>query len=200
MAVAQAQGSTETAAAAAKAEAEAAAEELRRHVEAYVSLQADAVSCQEDEILYGRAGWLLGACMLNHHLGRGTVPEDITLPVLRALLASGRSLAARMPSGSPPLFFTWHNRPYLGAAHGLMGICYVLLHYWDAGMAVPHLHSDVEATIRCAPSGFRVCRAMRWCKHSRWRILSETTRGANDALPRQDTPPLQPHVSYQGRS
>eukprot|EP00873_Tetraselmis_striata_P029991 jgi/Tetstr1/450255/TSEL_037292.t1 len=148
MAVAQAQGSTETAAAAAKAEAEAAAEELRRHVEAYVSLQADAVSCQEDEMLYGRAGWLLGACMLNHHLGRGTVPEDITLPVLRALLASGRSLAARMPSGSPPLFFTWHDRPYLGAAHGLMGICYVLLHYWDAGMAVPHLHSDVEATIR----------------------------------------------------
>jgi hypothetical protein len=50
-------------------------------------------------------------------------------------ILAGRSLAARLPvfqASRCPLAYLWppgrSAEPYLGAAHGLMGILYVLLH------------------------------------------------------------------------
>lgn len=42
---------------------------------------------------------------------------------------AGRNAATRIRADpQPPLFYAWHGTPYLGAAHGLMGILYALLH------------------------------------------------------------------------
>lgn len=44
----------------------------------------------------------------------------------KALLDSGQSMAAQQ-RGCPPLMYEWHEKKYLGAAHGLAGILYTLL-------------------------------------------------------------------------
>ena len=46
--------------------------------------------------------------------------------VTRAVLDSGQALAAQTKDSSP-MMFQWHNKKYLGAAHGMAGILYTLL-------------------------------------------------------------------------
>lgn len=83
----------------------------------------------EDEVLYGRAGYLLGILFFRrYHLLEDFQP----LEIVKALLDSGQYQSGRIqhPCG---LFYEWppnhRARPYLGAAHGLMGILYVLMHF-----------------------------------------------------------------------
>lgn len=88
-----------------------------------------------DEFLYGRAGTLFGALLLRQQLGEAAVPDAAVGQLVASILASGRSLAARLPifqASRCPLAYLWPPgraaEPYLGAAHGLLGILYVLLH------------------------------------------------------------------------
>jgi hypothetical protein len=80
------------------------------------------------ELLYGRAGYLYACLFADAHCGAGTVPASITAPVIADVLAIGRAGAAAVKS-TCPLMFEWHGTPYTGAAHGLAGICHVLLHF-----------------------------------------------------------------------
>lgn len=87
-----------------------------------------------DEVLYGRAGTLLGGLLLRQHLGAGAVPDAALTQLAGAMLTSGRDLAARLPvfsASGARLAYMWppgHSaEPYLGAAHGLIGILYALL-------------------------------------------------------------------------
>jgi hypothetical protein len=43
-----------------------------------------------------------------------------------AIIASGKNMAAETPNG-PPLMYEWHGKKYLGAAHGIAGILFVLI-------------------------------------------------------------------------
>ncbi|XP_052194977.1 lanC-like protein GCL1 [Diospyros lotus] len=79
------------------------------------------------DLLYGRAGFLWAALFINKHLGQGTVPNDLVMPVVEAVFAGGRA-GASDNTGSP-LMFRWHGTRYWGAAHGLAGILHVLLHF-----------------------------------------------------------------------
>lgn len=84
-------------------------------------LTADSSVCEDDECLYGRSGYLLGALLLNRQLagrGCGGVPAGALQAAVASIVQSGRGAAAG--SGSP-LFFLWHGKPYLGAAHGMIG-------------------------------------------------------------------------------
>lgn len=109
-----------------------------------------------DEVLYGRAGTLLGALILNRDLGRQVVDNGMLADICRAVLQSGRSLSSRLglgTRGGPPLFYTWpegggRGNPYLGAAHGLVGIVHALLHCWDLLPSVDErAQSDVLSTL-----------------------------------------------------
>ena len=42
------------------------------------------------------------------------------------MVQSGKALSERIEH-SIPLMYTWHDKKYLGAAHGLAGIYYILL-------------------------------------------------------------------------
>ncbi|KAF8057122.1 LanC-like protein 3 [Scenedesmus sp. PABB004] len=117
-----------------------------------VAAAAAGPDTQSDEVLYGRAGTLLGALLLRRKLGDDAVPGDAVAALVAAILASGRALAARAPAFAAagcPLAFTWgrHATPYLGAAHGLMGILYALLRArpWWAGDAAAE--RDVAASL-----------------------------------------------------
>jgi len=81
-----------------------------------------------DEILYGRVGYLYALLFIYKHLG-SIVTEDVkglVSDVVDAVLRSGQRLAKEERS-SAPLMFQWHDRHYVGAAHGISGICAMLL-------------------------------------------------------------------------
>ena len=86
-------------------------------------------SFPQDEVLYGRAGYLLGSLHLCHI---SPLLHNINRSIVQALLLTGKaqSQSERHPC---PLYYEWpyghHPKPYLGAAHGLIGILYALLHF-----------------------------------------------------------------------
>lgn len=79
------------------------------------------------DLLYGRAGFLWAALFINKHLGDQTIPTDLLMPVVEAVLAGGRAGASDIVGC--PLMYRWHGTRYWGAAHGLAGILHVLLHF-----------------------------------------------------------------------
>ncbi|XP_034690318.1 lanC-like protein GCL1 [Vitis riparia] len=79
------------------------------------------------DLLYGRAGFLWAALFINKHLGEQTLPNDLIMPVVNAVLAGGRAGASA--NTTCPLMYRWHGTRYWGAAHGLAGILQVLLHF-----------------------------------------------------------------------
>lgn len=92
-----------------------------------------------DEMLYGRAGYLYALLFLEHHIGQGCIPDDVIEKVAAAILDSGK----QMGTSTCPLMYAWHDKHYLGAAHGMAGIYYQLLR---VAARFPHL--DIERTVR----------------------------------------------------
>lgn len=94
------------------------------------------------DILYGRAGFLWAALLVNKYLGDQVIPSDLLMPVVDAVLAGGRAGAS--VNIACPLMYRWHGTRYWGAAHGLAGILHVLLHFPLSGDDV----EDVKSTLR----------------------------------------------------
>ncbi|KAH6799445.1 GCR2-like 1 [Perilla frutescens var. frutescens] len=94
------------------------------------------------DLLYGRAGFLWAALFVNKYLGSETIPNNLLMPVVEAVLAGGRAGAS--DNTTCPLMYRWHGTRYWGAAHGLAGILHVLLHLPLSGDDV----EDVKATLR----------------------------------------------------
>lgn len=52
--------------------------------------------------------------------------DSLVRGVVAAILESGRSLA-RQRKSRVPLLYQWHDKDYLGAAHGTAGILFMLM-------------------------------------------------------------------------
>eukprot|EP00898_Chlorokybus_atmophyticus_P001303 jgi/Chlat1/2173/Chrsp17S02744 len=81
------------------------------------------------ELLYGRAGYLLALLHAQRYVGD---PAEVTLFNDRMLFEVVEDIIRDGEDGAiadSPLMYDWHGRRYLGAAHGLCGILYVLLHF-----------------------------------------------------------------------
>ena len=91
---------------------------------------ADLSSGLPDELLYGRVGYLYCLLLLRRELGEVSVPSLYIRRVLEAVLRSGQILSRDTKSRSA-LMFSWHDKVYIGAAHGLAGILTVLLQARD---------------------------------------------------------------------
>eukprot|EP00884_Botryococcus_braunii_P020349 jgi/Botrbrau1/6999/Bobra.0165s0029.1 len=85
----------------------------------------------DDEVLYGRAGYVLAGLLANAMIGPGTVPQNLIDEVSLRLIQAGMDQASAGGTASP-LWYEWPKgrgpTPYLGAAHGTMGILFTLLH------------------------------------------------------------------------
>ena len=81
-----------------------------------VVLQAPADDC---ELLYGRAGFLHGLLLLRRRLGQPDLFADLITRLVQQVLDNGLH--------GEVLLWTWHGKQYLGAVHGVAGVCYVLL-------------------------------------------------------------------------
>ncbi|CAN9506193.1 unnamed protein product [Ophioblennius macclurei] len=81
-----------------------------------------------DELLYGRAGFLFALLYVNKEIGADTVDEDTIIKVVTAIVESGKSMSAEQKKTERcPLLYEWHRKQYIGAAHGLAGIYYMLM-------------------------------------------------------------------------
>jgi hypothetical protein len=73
----------------------------------------------------------------------------LCLHLLCLNLLAGRQLAARYPGCATPLMYVWGPAsPYLGAAHGLMGILYVLLHCKPQLDQAPGAWEDIRGALQ----------------------------------------------------
>ncbi|XP_053570526.1 lanC-like protein 2 [Bombina bombina] len=81
-----------------------------------------------DELLYGRAGYLYALLYLNTEIGPDTVPQEAIKEIVDAIIESGKNLSKEEhKSERCPLLYQWHKKQYVGAAHGLAGIYYMLM-------------------------------------------------------------------------
>lgn len=79
-----------------------------------------------NEVLYGRAGYLYALLLLNKTIIPPPVDERIIRNVIELILYYGVRESKSERSQSP-LLYKWYDSYYVGAAHGLAGILYMLL-------------------------------------------------------------------------
>ncbi|KAI1889014.1 hypothetical protein AGOR_G00174690 [Albula goreensis] len=96
-----------------------------------LQLQRSVVSSDSelpDELLYGRAGYLYALLFVNKEMGADTVDEATISKVVGVILDSGKNLSKEEKKAERcPLLYEWHKKQYVGAAHGLSGIYYMLM-------------------------------------------------------------------------
>eukprot|EP01138_Halocafeteria_seosinensis_P007581 gb/GECG01007749.1/.p1 GENE.gb/GECG01007749.1/~~gb/GECG01007749.1/.p1 ORF type:complete len:438 (+),score=36.37 gb/GECG01007749.1/:1-1314(+) len=76
-----------------------------------------------DELLFGRAGYLHAQRFINEQCGAEIIPTNEIQMVAKAIISSGK----RLGNEECPLMWEWHDKKYLGAAHGVAGIVHELL-------------------------------------------------------------------------
>lgn len=89
----------------------------------------DSSSKMPSELLYGRAGVLYSLLFIKRHIP-DKLDDNLIAGIAKAIVDSGRKYAHELHekgSRTPPLMYEWHESKYLGAAHGLAGILYLLL-------------------------------------------------------------------------
>lgn len=99
-----------------------------------------------DEILYGRAGYLYSLLFIQTHLGKEKISDAIIEQVVTAILKSGLSLSRKERSRSA-LMYVWHDKHYVGAAHGIVGILYMLLQVYPSSPVVTQHITEIQNTI-----------------------------------------------------
>jgi len=108
------------------------------------SFSVDSIGFPDDEVLYGRSGYLLGLLHVRH---LAPPRQEAELGIVRALIDSGKVQSQRR-NHPCPLVYEWPTghraRAYLGAAHGLMGILYALLHYQESLEALGEMHTVIQ--------------------------------------------------------
>ncbi|XP_028397878.1 lanC-like protein 2 [Dendronephthya gigantea] len=99
-----------------------------------------------DEMLYGRAGYLYSLLFVQTHLGKEVISSAIVEQVVSAILKSGLALSRKEKSRSP-LKYAWHGKHYVGAAHGMVGILYMLLQVYPSSPVVQQHTTEIKNTI-----------------------------------------------------
>ncbi|XP_065053883.1 lanC-like protein 2 isoform X2 [Rhopilema esculentum] len=80
-----------------------------------------------DEMLYGRAGFLFSLLFVRKHCGNHAIADSALSQVCQSIIKSGSTNAGVSHAGIP-LKYEWHEKEYIGAAHGYLGILFQLLH------------------------------------------------------------------------
>lgn len=81
-----------------------------------------------DELLYGRVGYLYSLLFVRAKIdGANRIVEDQLIREQITLILKSGQMTARKHHPDLALAFYWHNKFYIGAAHGITGIIHVLL-------------------------------------------------------------------------
>ncbi|XP_048522811.1 lanC-like protein 2 isoform X1 [Dendroctonus ponderosae] len=99
-----------------------------RKLTAFIKVVKNSSSDLPNEYLYGRAGFLYALLFVNRHVSPAPFSDAAITSIVSAMLHSGEKLAKHLKIEKEcPLMFQWHDSQYLGAAHGVSGIIYLLL-------------------------------------------------------------------------
>uniref|UniRef100_A0A182W2S3 LanC-like protein 3 homolog n=1 Tax=Anopheles minimus TaxID=112268 RepID=A0A182W2S3_9DIPT len=79
-----------------------------------------------DEVLVGRAGFLHGAYWLNQTIASKPIGNEMISAICEVLMNRGRRIAASLQIAAP-MMYEYHEKTYLGAAHGICAILHALL-------------------------------------------------------------------------
>ncbi|OQV25614.1 LanC-like protein 2 [Hypsibius exemplaris] len=79
-----------------------------------------------DEVLYGRAGYLYSLLYVKSLYDSNAISSAAIESVIEAIVLSGKGLSLEEKSEFD-LMYKWHDKHYMGAAHGMAGILYMLL-------------------------------------------------------------------------
>ncbi|XP_076758502.1 glutathione S-transferase LANCL1 isoform X1 [Xylocopa sonorina] len=79
-----------------------------------------------DELLYGRAGYLFSLLFLNSNISPAPIEDKLIRQVVALIIKSGYLYSASRKYKTT-LMYEWHGTEYIGGAHGLAGILYMLL-------------------------------------------------------------------------
>ncbi|XP_018560773.1 lanC-like protein 2 [Anoplophora glabripennis] len=104
-------------------------EEVKQLAARLKSLEKDVLHVHSDlpnEYLYGRAGYLFAILYANKNVVPPPFDDNFIRSVIEAILICGQNMA-KAGKFKCPLMYQWHDSYYLGAAHGLSGILYLLL-------------------------------------------------------------------------
>jgi len=109
-------------------------------------LQPDPLGCGSDEVLVGRAGYILGALWIKQAIQMDGVPIPQLYQLCDAMLQSGRNYAQKVKSPSP-LMYQYYKTEYLGAAHGVAGILQAFLSVPGYFEHNPNAETEVKAAV-----------------------------------------------------
>ncbi|XP_076175627.1 lanC-like protein 2 isoform X2 [Ptiloglossa arizonensis] len=79
-----------------------------------------------NELLYGRAGYLFSLLFLNSNISPPPIEDELIKQVVTLIIKCG-NMYSTSKKYETPLMYAWHETEYIGAAHGLAGILYLLL-------------------------------------------------------------------------
>lgn len=92
-----------------------------------ISIKHDVLSdSNPDEYLYGRAGYLYALMFLRKEIRNDIIDNQFVTEIFESIIKSGEKYAKKTGSKSP-LMYQWHDKEYMGAAHGVSGIIFLLL-------------------------------------------------------------------------
>ncbi|XP_063421840.1 lanC-like protein 2 [Mytilus trossulus] len=95
-----------------------------------------------NEALYGRVGYLYSLFYVQHHIGEEVMDNALISKVASSIIDSGRRLSQQEQCHFP-LMYEWHEKKYLGAAHGIAGILYLLMQVKD-----PSFNDTLQTLVR----------------------------------------------------
>uniref|UniRef100_A0A2R5LDA0 Putative lanthionine synthetase c-like protein 1 n=1 Tax=Ornithodoros turicata TaxID=34597 RepID=A0A2R5LDA0_9ACAR len=124
-------------------------EESHKLIKKLVALADEVVPLDSDipdELLYGRVGYLFSLLYVRKNISHSAVDDGLVRQVMSSVLKSGQQLAKQMKISSP-LMYQWHDSYYLGAAHGLAGILYMLLQAKEQ-LSPSEMQSLIQPSIR----------------------------------------------------
>lgn len=100
---------------------------------------------ETNELLYGRVGYLYSFLFVNKYFQQDVIPQSMINQLVQRIVSDGRSYSRRTRQKAPLMWY-WHDSDYLGAAHGVAGILYLLL---DCEVVLKDnvLMSEIERTL-----------------------------------------------------
>ncbi|KAJ8910863.1 hypothetical protein NQ315_010810 [Exocentrus adspersus] len=107
--------------------------EVKLLTERLKSMETDILNMNVDipnEYLYGRAGYLYAILYVNRNVAPPPFGDAFIRSIIETMLMCGQN-SSKAGGFKCPLMYQWHDSYYLGAAHGLSGILYMLLQVWE---------------------------------------------------------------------
>lgn len=85
---------------------------------------------EECEVLYGRAGYLHAILLVRNETNDPEFGRILVRSIVQNITKEGEQVASESDTDLPQLW-TWHNKKYLGAIHGVSGILFTLLNFQE---------------------------------------------------------------------